>query len=657
MGVQVLHYRDHHNGGKFDGICYGSTQKIFVSREYPIRIRFKIAEFDSGFQYLWGIGSGNNQYSLKLVRHPFGGYYYLRVTYLNLDYNFSEYKIGLSEHNNIYIAEIYFTYSGGTWQINLNYGDKYGSKNGSLSQQNTSNETLYSIPPYYIYLGASSAWTEGDDIVINGGFLNSDDWWEFGNWLIADGKASHSTGIASEMYQMNIANDATIYKAIYTVLDYSAGSVELFIRDIRGTARTANGTEMEYFNVIDPVTYYGIMFQASIDFVGAIDNVIIKPLIKTASGNKFTGIIYDFDTHYEADGADRQRLVFYEKYDSGVSSDVIYDGTNNNDATITDRPLDFWDIETDISDYIYEKNSIDCKYRQDKLRTPEYPSLKFKLFNYFDVAVGDTIGIKIGEEGLEELCWLFNIYKTDKKDGGHTLLIECEDILMDLKNINSRSYVYWDSASFTYKYAKWWSNYVLEDHEWYGLSGDYYISLFYVLKLSIYLLQYDNILTVDISDIVGVISPYFNYADSEDLYYDDLCFAWRMFISLNKSTESDYDQTKTMEQVFREILSFTRLTFFIKNSILYFYRIASGNETIPDDDVRKTEPEEINTNRKYHEISIDVCTEWAIEERSTDTILYDPVTGLEIWKLITRDDARIWQKKVDGVWVDYDTWD
>ena len=657
MGVQVLHYRDHHNGGKFDGDCYIDTGKNYYNS--AIRIRFKITEFDSGFQYLWGVGSGNNQYSLKLVRDT--NDYYLRVTYLDVDYDFTDYRIGISEMNHIYNASIYLITSPSTTLV-LKVSKQYGKDSVVLTKANTSDESSYVIPKLHVYLGATSELEEGSEICVDGGFPNSDNWEEHGNWVIAGGVATHSAGQVSELYQRDIITQTAVYKSTFTIKNWIAGIVKLKVDSDAGVNREANGTYTRYYNVVP--SNEDIEFEASTLADLEIDDVSIKILTTSgASENKFTGIIYDFETYYATGGTDCQRLVFYEKYDSGVSSDVVYDGENSNDATITDRPSDFWSSETDISDFIYRKYPMVCKYRQDKFRVTEFPSLDFKLFDYFDVAAGDTIGIKIDDE----LCWLFNIYKTKKTDDGNCLLVKCEDFLMNLQYVNAMTYVSRHYSVYNVHDIKWWSNYVVSDHEWIEagtpiIYEDSFISLFYILKQAIYLLQYDNILTVDVSDLTGEDSPYKEYPAETYLDYDYLCYAWIMFRQLNRIEYPAWTEPQTaiaskMNGILREIMLSVRITFFIKNSVLYFYRIASGNETIPDDDVRKTEPEEIVTNRKYHEIAVNVCTEWAIEDLSDDTILYDPVTGSEVWKLITRDDARIWQKKVDGVWVDYDTWD
>ena len=65
------------------------------------------------------------------------------------------------------------------------------------------------------------------------------------------------------------------YNTKFTVSDYSAGNVKLNVGGIAGTARTANGDYSESFS---PSSDGYLMISCSNDFVGSIDNIIVRPV-------------------------------------------------------------------------------------------------------------------------------------------------------------------------------------------------------------------------------------------------------------------------------------------------------------------------------------------------------------------------------------------
>ncbi len=92
--IKIYHHRDHNNGGKFDGNCAVDTMRPFGTLFLSgIRCRFRIEEISSGLGTIWGVGipASNNQYALKVIEDS--GEYYLRVRYLNVDYDLSDFKI------------------------------------------------------------------------------------------------------------------------------------------------------------------------------------------------------------------------------------------------------------------------------------------------------------------------------------------------------------------------------------------------------------------------------------------------------------------------------------------------------------------------------------------------------------------------------------
>jgi hypothetical protein len=482
MSEKILHYRDHKNGGQFDGDCYIKSKLVFADVNYPVRVRFRLSEFESGFQYIWGIGTGNNQYSLKIVRDTSD--YYYRVTYLNVDYDFIDVRLGILSEINMVTVWVDTT----TDRIYIKAASsKYGNTIGLDYESNTSDDVTYSIP----------------------------------------------------------------------VLGYTIGAT-----------RYISGAE----TLLDPTGH-------------------------------FTGRIYDFETHYSADGEGQQRLVFYEKY-LGSDREVVYDYFENvnGDGDIIDIPSDFWPEETDISAYVQQKTAIDIKYLRDDNLVPEYTSTKFTLFNYFEVSAGDTIAIEINDK----ITWVLNVTKVKIVGDGHKLDVECEDILSELKEIKPFNYALPKSSYFNTNDRKWWSNYEQDGLE---CSATTSISLFYLLKQVIYITQYDNIVTVDISNLSGSVdSLYYDYVGSINVTFSKLGFSFGMFIKLNRMKSSDWDDSTRMNDIFREILLITRLLFYVDDGAIVFDQIDSGN--VSHSPIWNSEPSEIKTDRRYNSLTTSVCTSW-----------------------------------------------
>ena len=477
---RILHYRDHKNGGQFDGDCYVALRENITDIIYPIKVRFRPIEFDSGFQYIWGIGTGDNQYSLKIVRDTSD--YYLRVTYLDVDYDFTSYRIGIIEsiiHVTVWINNVT------NFVLAFIGVDRDGYSVELSPKVLTSDESTYSVPAVDLTLGATR---------------------------------------------------------------YMDGAV----------------------------------------------------LTLDAAGH-FTGKMFDFETHYSAGGTDRQRLVFYENY-KGSDSNTVYDFYEVYDGTIIDRPSDFWGVETDLSDYIREEKDLKVKYRRDDYLVQEYASTKITLFNYFAISIGDTVVIEINNE----ITWVFNITKTKLVENGHSMELECEDILVGLKNINTMYYASPKTSVCSAVDFKWYSNYIQAVLECDSTSA----SLFYLLKEAIYYLQYDNILTVDVSNLEGAVdSLYYDYLESIAVTFSKLGYSLGMLLDLNKSQQSDYDSLIYMDTVFREILFHSRIMYYISDGILTFDQIDSGN--VSHDPIWNTDPSEFETDKRWNYLLCKVATSWA----------------------------------------------
>ena len=653
VNPRILHYRDHHNGGKFDGNCFVDTGCVMKDASRPIKIRFKIEEFESGFQYLWGVGypsqTNRNEYSLKLVRDA--NDYYLRVTYLDVDYNFTEYRIGLKQREIITVI----VYVDRTY-INLRYWDDiYGNRSIILRKSNISDENQHIVPAFNVFIGASSAW-EGEDVLDDGYFAFHDEGLEIEEGTLEEGLCylitateedhfypgcaigeyfnaagtvpcdemnkvkpidftywsegagwspdSNSGVLMNRAFRRGTQGTATVlvadieltigkkYMVKYEVQVLSGGGIRAEIGNNTPSYETTAGWKH------DMQTYSAGYFQLRAEANAHVkaDNVVLTPIEEgKASPYKFSGTIFDFEADYESGVESWQRLVFYEKY-KGTDSEKVYDFHEYQDGLIKNRPGNYWSQATDISTYIREGHAPVQIYRQDRFRVPEYTSTEFWLFNYFAVEIGDTICIEINGK----LTWMFSVCSTKKVENGFCLEVKCEDILKGLDKINSANYAIPRATSFSETCKKWFCNYNQTGIE----STTNLMSLFYCLKLAIYMLQYDNLLDVDISEINAENSEYYDHQNSMIISYEKLAFHSGMFRQLNKTNSAEYHPVY-MDRVFRQVLMISRLTYFIDNGTLKFVRLQKGN--VSHSSIWQAEPEEPIINRKYHNISCDVC--------------------------------------------------
>ena len=149
---KIYHYRNHYNGGKFDGTCKIDTgwgiHEDIEGNVNQIRVRLRIEDFDNGYQYIWGVGSGNSQYALMLVRDT--NDYYFKVRDRNSIYHFTDDRIPLSSEK-IYSVSVY-KFITPSPKIYLGLGGKY-SPGFSNSQTSVSTGTISSSD---IYIGCSS---------------------------------------------------------------------------------------------------------------------------------------------------------------------------------------------------------------------------------------------------------------------------------------------------------------------------------------------------------------------------------------------------------------------------------------------------------------------------------------------------------------------
>lgn len=155
--LKIYHHRDHNNGGKFDGNCAVDTGRAFGTYyTNGVRCRFRIEEIDSGLGTIWGVGdpSNNDQYALKFVESS--GEYYLRVRWLDVDYNFTSFKITGDDIYEVHVKKVL------SLTLNITIFDRYHKELYYESKSNTSNEGSYSMSTDNVYLGGSN---DGEGII------------------------------------------------------------------------------------------------------------------------------------------------------------------------------------------------------------------------------------------------------------------------------------------------------------------------------------------------------------------------------------------------------------------------------------------------------------------------------------------------------------
>ena len=119
---------------------------------------------------------------------------------------------------------------------------------------------------------------------------------EISDWtFVSDGSGGRkakftATGSPSiVLTNKEIIDGGLTYNTKFTVSDYSAGNVKLNVGGEAGTARTANGTYSESFA---PSSDGYLMISCSNDFVGSIDDIIVRP---TSSRESYGVAVFELE--------------------------------------------------------------------------------------------------------------------------------------------------------------------------------------------------------------------------------------------------------------------------------------------------------------------------------------------------------------------------
>ncbi len=330
-------------------------------------------------------------------------------------------------------------------------------------------------------------------------------------------------------------------------------------------------------------------------FVGATSDSAGNPQ------QHFVGTLFDF-WYYKA--STYRRLVFYKNY-SGVGDATIGDFFGNRNAAVCGTiPWDFWPEMTDISDGVTDITQL--RHQTDSFRTPVLTDMSFVCYGTHAIRINDTIGLEDTDSAMQN--WFYRVYRTEELTDGLTR-IYCESIFTALEQVRS-CYFLTSTDSFPITRTDWWSNLTpvfftgsnystTEYHFDVGVSSKRWVTALYVLKSVLYFLQYDNILSVDISAIVDAASDF--RSSSNTLSYKWFAIGHYCMSYAGRGNKEDNDSAD-MASLFRELLLGLRLTFLIEDSIVKYRKVNYGSAAIGDDsnyDYRQS----VERQRKYYQVN------------------------------------------------------
>ena len=129
----------------------------------------------------------------------------------------------------------------------------------------------------YVDIDGVTQVLDNPNLLVNGDFATDTGWTKGDGWSISGGSASCDGTQASTsnlLYSGGLTYTAGLsYIITYEVANLTAGTVRVFIGPTSGVIRSANGV---YTETIAYVSGSSFLFTASADFVGDIDNVIIR---------------------------------------------------------------------------------------------------------------------------------------------------------------------------------------------------------------------------------------------------------------------------------------------------------------------------------------------------------------------------------------------
>jgi len=360
-----------------------------------------------------------------------------------------------------------------------------------------------------------------------------------------------------------LINDNMIYEV--KVIRIASSRIDILISDEYANALYYLGIT----NTSDETTY-----SISTDniYVGSTNN-------SKSIEEPFTGIVYNWKLYDPA-----IRYIFYKNYNSVTDSQVADLLNVYNGSIIGTQPSNFWSIRTDISGKIKDGDSAILKQKQDKFRTQIGTSANLTLFNYDEIKKGDTIEFQFGDDvGNDNASCILNVTSIKQKSYYQTD-ITCEDIFMGLKYLRVYALAYSTLSTTKENIYLWWSTYIYASHNDY-YSGtnttNRYISLNYILNLILCSLQYDNLVSLNITTLLSTDSGY-KYLDTGVVYsinYSSLI--WHIGMT-QRIGASDFTEETTYKSYvfFRSILQALRITYYFSSGDIKFTVLSSPGTTL-----------------------------------------------------------------------------
>ena len=203
--------------------------------------------------------------------------------------------------------------------------------------------------------------TDGVELVVNGGFDTDSDWTKGVGWTIANGVAScdgTQTAISNMSQALNISlGDG--YIIIYTISGYTSGSIKAYAGfGAVGTTLSSDGQYSQFLIADGNTTLY---IQASIDFIGSLDNISVQKVIQQPN----TMYLQDSGTSpkYPAEMFSGQGVEFNgvdQSVTVGVSSDWNF--FRNTDYTV------MFNKDSESNSYLVWLGSVDIRLTSDRIR-------------------------------------------------------------------------------------------------------------------------------------------------------------------------------------------------------------------------------------------------------------------------------------------------
>ena len=175
-------------------------------------------------------------------------------------------------------------------------------------QRNSSSTELISWHKDAMYRFGTLAWEEiiMVNTVANGGFDSDTIWTKGAGWTITAG-VGRAAAASSDLEQEGILVEGISYEVIFTVLNFSAGTVTPSVGGTAGTARNSNAvfTETIVAGSTQQIAFTGAGFTGDIDLVSVIQ--ITGATFTGASDDRFSGVSFGDEVYFSNGVQDIQK--------------------------------------------------------------------------------------------------------------------------------------------------------------------------------------------------------------------------------------------------------------------------------------------------------------------------------------------------------------